>query len=155
MKRVISTAVLAIAVTSLASVQLSAAAQKPASGGDEQVITQLEQDWGVALAKNDQAWIDGVVSPEWMLTGADGVLMTKAETDAEMKAGAMKFESFHLDSLMVHVDGGTAVAFGLETEKSSYKGEDTSGQYRFTDVFVKRNGTWKAIATQVTKVAKH
>jgi ketosteroid isomerase-like protein len=55
----------------------------------------------------------------------------------------------------VHVDGDTAVVFGLETEKSTYKGADSSGQYRFTDVFVKRNGVWKAIATHVTKVAKH
>ncbi len=50
--------------------------------------------------------------------------------------------------------GDTAVVHGLETEKSSYKGKDTSGQYRFTDVFVKRNGRWQAIATQVTRVAK-
>ena len=64
-------------------------------------------------------------------------------------------ESFTIDNLTVHVDGDTAVVFGLETEKSTYKGADSSGQYRFTDVFVKRNGVWKAIATHVTKVAKH
>jgi hypothetical protein len=43
---------------------------------------------------------------------------------------------------------------GLDTEKSSYKGKDTSGQYRFTDVFVKRNGLWHAVATHASKVAK-
>ena len=155
MKRTVPLAVLAMAVISLPSGWLTAADQKPASGSDEQVITQLELDWGMALIKNDQAWIDGAVSPDWMLSDPDGMLMTKTQVDADAKSGDMKFESFKLDSLTVHVDGDTAVAFGLETEKSNYKGTDTSGQYRFTDVFVKRNGKWKAIATQVTKVAKH
>ena len=45
-----------------------------------------------------------------------------------------------------------AIVHGLETEKSSYKGKDISGQYRFTDVFMKREGKWMAIATHVTRV---
>jgi hypothetical protein len=34
------------------------------------------------------------------------------------------------------------------------KQEDLSGQYSWTDVFVKQNGQWKAVAAQVTMVAK-
>jgi hypothetical protein len=54
----------------------------------------------------------------------------------------------------VRVYGDTAIASGLGTEKSTYKGKDTSGQYRYTDVFVKRNGTWQAVATHGSKVTK-
>jgi hypothetical protein len=43
---------------------------------------------------------------------------------------------------------------GLETEKSKYDGKDSSGQYRFTDVFVKQGGAWKAVSTHVSKVKK-
>ena len=56
--------------------------------------------------------------------------------------------------MTLRVYGDTAVVHGLETEKSSYKGKDTSGQYRFTDVFLKRDGGWHAIATHVTRVVK-
>lgn len=155
MKRIIPLAMLAMAVISLTVNQALAGEQKSTAGKDVQIITQLEQDWGVALAKHDQAWIDGVVTPDWMVTDPDGNLFTKAQSDADLKSGALTIASFKIDDLTVHVDGDTAVAFGLETEKSTYKGADTSGQYRFTDVFVKRNGAWKAIATHVTKVMKH
>ena len=154
MKRTIPMAVLAVAAA-LAFGEPSATAPKPQAGSAEQIISQIEQDWGVALMKHDIAAIDQFVSPEWMMTDPDGALADKAQSDAELKSGVLTIESFKIDDLKVHVDGDTAVAYGLETEKSSYKGTDSSGQYRFTDVFVKRHGVWKAIATHISKVAKH
>lgn len=155
MKRIIPMAMLAIAATALAFGESSATSPKPQAGSAEQIISQIEQDWGVALMKHDVAAIDQIVSPDWMMTDPEGALADKTQTDADLKSGVLTIESFKIDDLKVHVDGDTAVVFGLETEKSSYKGTDSSGQYRFTDVFVKRNGVWKAIATHVTKVVKH
>ena len=40
---------------------------------------------------------------------------------------------------------------GSDTEKSTYKGKDSSGKYVWTDVFVERNGRWQAVASQSTK----
>jgi ketosteroid isomerase-like protein len=48
--------------------------------------------------------------------------------------------------------GDTAVVHGLWTEKSTLNGKDTSGQYRFTDTFIKRDGRWQAVATFSTKL---
>lgn len=150
MKRLITLAALFVAVTSIALGQASAKASSA-----EQAIIQLENEWAVALQKADQAAIDRITSPDWMLTDPAGILITKAEADAEMKAGSIKIESFKIDDLKVKVFGDTAIAYGLETEKSTFKGTDSSGQYRFTDVFVKQGGSWKAVATHVTKVQKH
>ena len=101
------------------------------------------------------ATIERMEAPDYMFTDPDGNLNTKAESDGMIKSGDVKIASFKIDDLKVRVKGTTAVVHGLETEKSTYKGTDTSGQYRFTDVFVKHNGTWKAIATQSSKVVKH
>jgi len=155
MKRIIPMVMLAVAATSLAFGEPSAKEPKTQGGGNEQLLSQLENDWAVALVKHDIVTVDRIVSPSWMMSDPDGGIADKAQCDAELKAGVVAIESFTIDSLTVHVDGDTAVVFGLETEKSTYKGADSSGQYRFTDVFVKRNGVWKAIATHVTKVAKH
>jgi len=38
--------------------------------------------------------------------------------------------------------------------KGTYKGQDLSGKYRFTDTWVKRNGKWDVVASQYTKVAE-
>ena len=155
MKRIVQILLLAAAATSLAFGQSPAKDQKPANGNDEQIIKQMEQDWSVALVKRDMAVIDRMEAPDYMFSDPEGSLSTKAESDAELKSGAVMIESFKIDDLKVRIFGTTAVVHGLETEKSTYKGKDTSGQYRFTDVFVKRNGVWQAVTTQATKVVKN
>jgi len=52
------------------------------------------------------------------------------------------------------VFGNTALVSGTEIEKSQYKGEDSSGEYIWTDVFVLRKGRWQAVSSQSTKLAK-
>jgi ketosteroid isomerase-like protein len=150
MKRIaLSTQSLVAALLILA--QAIAAEEK--DGTDERIIKTLEQEWAEALMKSDQAVIDRIASADWMLTDPEGMLISKAQADANRKSGTVKFESFKLEDLKVRVFGDTAVVHGLETRKSSYKGKDTSGQYRFTNVFVKRNGRWQAIASHVSRVA--
>jgi hypothetical protein len=45
-----------------------------------------------------------------------------------------------------------AIATYRSTDKGSYDGHDLSGQYRWLDVFAKRNGTWQFIVSQGTKI---
>src|SRR5437667_11771218 len=110
--------------------------------------------WARAFVKGDQQSIDCIASTAWLLTDPQGMLISKAKSDAHRKSGTVKFESFKLDELKVRVYGDTAVVHGLATRKSSYQGKDTSGQYRSTDVFIKSNGRWQAIAAHVTRVVK-
>src|SRR4051794_5126530 len=42
-------------------------------------------------------------------------------------------------------------AYG-STDKGSYKNSDISGRFRWTDVFVKRNGRWEIVAGQGTRI---
>jgi ketosteroid isomerase-like protein len=153
MKRIVQILLLAVAATPLVFSQASAKEQK--AGPDEQTITQMENDWATALTKRDMATIDRMEATDYMFISPDGSLSNKTESDAMIKSGDVVIASFKIDDLKVRINGDTAVVHGLETEKSSYKGTDTSGQYRFTDVFVKRNGTWRALATHVSKVEKH
>jgi ketosteroid isomerase-like protein len=153
MKRIVLNTLSVIAAC-LAVGQAMAADEKGKSGNDEQVIKQLMQEWADALVKGDQAAIDRITSADWMLTDPQGMLISKAQSDAHRKSGTVKFESFKLDELKVRVYGDTAVVHGLATRKSSYQGKDTSGQYRSTDVFIKSNGGWQAIAAHVTRVVK-
>jgi ketosteroid isomerase-like protein len=120
----------------------------------EEAIQKLEREWADALLKADQAVIDRIEASDWTLTDPEGKLVTKAKADADLKSGTVKFESINLDELKVRVYSDTAIVNGLETEKSKYQGKDTSGQYCFTDVFIKRGGHWKAIGTHISRVVQ-
>ena len=50
--------------------------------------------------------------------------------------------------------GNTAVVTGQVNQKSTNDGADTSGQNRFTRVYVKQNGRWISVANQATAIPK-
>ena len=124
------------------------------TGNIEQTLMQMERDWAQALAKGDQAALDRIVAADFIITDADGRLMTKAQGDAQRKSGALKYTAFASDDFKVHVFGDTAIVTGRSTVKGTQNGKDISGQERFTDVFVRRDGRWQAVSTHVSRVAK-
>jgi len=70
------------------------------------------------------------------------------------KSGEIKLEGNDLDDLQARVYGDTAVVTGRSTQKGKAYGQDAAGQYRFTRVYVRQDGKWKAVAFQSTKVAE-
>ena len=120
----------------------------------EQTLTQLEKQWNDALLAKDYATVDRIMADDW--TGIDfrGMSVSKAETLAELKSGESSNQSVELGPMKVKVLGDTAVVIGSDTEKSTYHGADSSGQYAWMDVFVRRNGRWQVVASQSTKIAK-
>jgi ketosteroid isomerase-like protein len=120
----------------------------------EQTLMQMERDWTQAGLKKDAAAMDKIVADDWVAFSFDGKMETKAEAMADLKSGASTTQSVELGAMKVRVFGDTAVVTGSDTEKSTFKGKDSSGKYVWTDVFVKRQGHWQAAASQSTKVEK-
>ena len=120
--------------------------------GDKAAIRKMERDWAVLVVKGDTATMLGMGVDNCTFMDASGRLNTLKQIVADVESGALTFESMQIDDLKVRIYGDAAVVFGLETEKSKYKGEDTSGQYRFTDTFVKRNGHWLYVASHSTRL---
>jgi uncharacterized protein (TIGR02246 family) len=128
----------------------TAASRGSASENVEETIMQVERDWGDALAKRDLVALDRILGDDHSVITKDGSVLTKAQELA--KHGESADELFDFEPMKVRVFGDTAVVSGGHREKSQYHGRDTSGHYRWTDLFVKRNGRWQAVASQLTRV---
>lgn len=132
-------------------------AEAASSAADKAAITKLEQEWPVAFVKKDTAKMLSMGTPDcWFITSS-GQIIALRDFVNDVKSGVYTVQSMHIDDLKVRVYGDSAVVFGLETEKSRYKGKDASGQYRFVDTWLKRNGQWLCAASGNTLVtaAKH
>ncbi len=117
-------------------------------------IKQLESEWADIWVKRDLGAFERLAASDWVLIDPVGGTLTKAQAVAALKDGTISFQSMVLDEVQVRVFGNAAVVQVLETEKSSYKGEDTSGQYRLTDFYAKRDGRWQVVLSHVTRVVK-
>jgi ketosteroid isomerase-like protein len=118
----------------------------------EPALLQLERDWEQANAKNDTGALEHILAPEFVSTDSDGRLTTRAEMFARRKSGAVKFTAFTQDDYKVHVTGDTAIVTGRSTIKGIRDGKNLSGQERWTDVFVRRNGGWQAVASHSSRI---
>lgn len=152
MKRILAIGL--VVLTAFAVCTYAAEKKKMSLSPDEEALTKIENEWGVAMVKLDFVTFDRIVSPDWLLSTPDGGHQTKAEAVADLKSGKIKFESFKVDELKIRIYGNAAVVFGLTTEKMTIDGQPMNGQNRFTDTFIKRDGKWQCVATHVTAVPK-
>jgi ketosteroid isomerase-like protein len=120
----------------------------------ERELIKRESDWSTAWVKKDAAFLKQLYAEEYLATDEFGATFTRAQDLANAMSPEGTLVSFVLSNLKVHVYGDAAVVTGTNTTKATFKGKDTSGVVRFTDVFVKRNGRWQAVASQGTRVVK-
>lgn len=117
-------------------------------------LKQMENDWLAALKNRDDSKLGEILADSWVGQGWDGQVSDKKKALADLKAPANSLDTFEMGPIRVRVFGNTAVVTGSDVEKSAYKGKDTSGKYIWTDVFVKQDGKWRAVASHVTKAPK-
>ena len=132
-------------------------AQKPAepkSGSAEQELIKLENGWNEATVKRDVAFLDKILAEEITDTDSEGVVWTKAQDIANLKSGDLAVTSMVADGIKVRLYGNAAVVTGRNTSKMTFKGKDASGQYRWTDTWIKRDGRWLCVATHGSKIAE-
>jgi len=153
MKRILVLAVLAMAASSVSLCQMTEDKSAP-KGKAEQELIKLEKDRAQAAVRGDTAFLEQNTADDYTFINPRGTLATKAQMLAAFKSGDIKLQSNELDDLQVRVYGDTAVLTGRSTQKGQTQGQDSSGQYRFTRVYVKRDGHWQSVAFQSTRIAE-
>jgi ketosteroid isomerase-like protein len=120
----------------------------------EQELIKLEKEWGNALVNRGVAFLDGIFADDYIGTDSEGNVLTRAQEMASVRSGDYVLISMVLDDIRVHVYGDTAVYFGRSTDKAQYKSKDVSGQYRWTDTWVKHAGRWQCVASHGSRIAQ-
>lgn len=119
----------------------------------EAVLTKLEQDWGDAIVRHDVGFLERTEADDYIYTGPDGIVTHKADEIAGAKAEFVRIDSFKHSDMNVQVYGDSAVVTGATTLKGKAGNVDLSGDFRWTDVFVKQDGQWRVVASQATSIS--
>lgn len=142
-----------LCLLSLVLCAVAARAQQPKADPEDSVAQTLkaaEQAWLTAEKNNDVAAFERIVADDWMAITPEGSTENKAKRAAEIKTGETL--SATLGEVNVRVFGDTAVVTGSDDEVTVEGGKEVAGHYVWTDVFVKRDGKWVAVASQTALV---
>ena len=120
---------------------------------DESLILTLEKAWNVAEETKDVRALDQLLSNTLVYTDYDGSFMNKTQFLASVKSAGLDADQITNESVSVQVYGGTAIVTGIYHEKGTLKGRAISRRGRFTDSWVKENGTWMCVASQSTLIS--
>ena len=127
-----------------------APAVKVADAGAE--LMKMEHDMLAALLKKDAATFGKHFHDDAVLTTPNGDVQTKPQLLGDVKSGALALEASTISDMKVKVHGDAAVVTYTTTDKGKYKGQDISGRFRWTDVFVRQGDTWQLVAGQGTPI---
>lgn len=123
--------------------------------GNEQEIIRLDQQLAEAEMRQDNSVLENLLADDFIYTTPNGETLTRSQRMAQKSPlKDVIIKSISLDDQRVRFYGETAVATGRGTQQLQIQGKDISGQYRYTRVYVKRDGRWQAVAMQAAVVAQ-
>jgi ketosteroid isomerase-like protein len=130
----------------LVLINSGAAAARDETSADIKELTRLEQVWNDAHLRGDAKALDQLWAEDLFVTVPDMPVMNKEESLAIWKAGKMKFDIYKTSDLRIKIYGNAAVVTGQLVrirDANSTKFED---DWRFTKVYVRRDGRWQVVA---------
>jgi ketosteroid isomerase-like protein len=138
------------------SAQQSGKGSKSGAGAaaDKALETRFHE-YADALKKKDTAALDKIWADDYCFINPQGQLVTKAQRLENVKSGATSFEDIQPQREHLNVKGNMAIDVGRVTLKGTkYSGQESSGEYRYMNVWQKEQGTWRLLANQVTPIKK-
>jgi ketosteroid isomerase-like protein len=114
-------------------------------------LMEIQQELASAWIARDRAIIERLIAPDWVVTHVEGQRITRAEVFRNMlESDATRMTSSDVDEVEVRVFGDAAVVTGRTHARGTQSGTPFDVRLRFTDVFIRRDGGWQAVASHAT-----
>jgi len=121
--------------------------------GDQEIIRQIvemERETKEASLRRDSEFPQRVLADDYVAISPLGQVTTKKEALSARKSGQLRYETIDVSDMVVRLYGDTAVVTARADVKGHQLGEDFSGPYRYTRVWVRRAGRWQTVSYQAT-----
>lgn len=137
----------------LAAQRVSARPKPAMDTGDQESIREIidmEHQAREASLRRDVEFSQKNLAEDYVAITPLGQVTTKQDTVSARKSGQLKYDTINVSDMVVRVYGEMAVVTARADVKGHQLGEDFSGPYRYTRVWVRRTGHWLAVSYQAT-----
>jgi ketosteroid isomerase-like protein len=120
----------------------------------EEELLKLEGAFAKAIIRNDVEGIGRLVANDWIIIDPNGEIVDRTRFFEVIKSGALTHDVMESEDFRVRVFENSAVITAVTRTKGKFMGQEFSTQERATDVFVRRDGRWQCVLTQLTRFPK-
>ena len=126
----------------------------------EAEITKLEREWADSNKTHSSEAVKRILADNAVIVYPDGSTGSKDVEIKTIESGTLTADSYEIvDPKVTVIDADSAFITGrgvIKNGKNVVPGQkkpiDISGEYRFLDVYAKRDGKWQVVASQATKI---
>ena len=120
----------------------------------EKAVLNLEKEFLAAVLKSDASAVERTIADDFYFVRPDGSPQDKAAFIAPIKAGHLKMTSSVASDIVVHFSSANMVILTYRSaDRGSFNGAEFSGDYRWTDVAVKRDGRWQFLCAHGVQIS--
>ena len=117
-------------------------------------LAKAAHEYDQAQVTSDRAALERLIADDYVLQNSGGQVQTKASFIADQIAPGYKLEPFVVEEKVEKVMGNAAILGGKARARGTSGGEAYDVTLRFIDVWEKRDGAWKVVFSQATRVPK-
>lgn len=142
-----------VALPASAGQRVTARQRVVMDSGDQQTIREIiemERETKEASLRRDADFPQRVLADDYVAITPLGQVTTKKDALSARKSGQLRYDTIDLSDMVVRLYGDTAVVTARADVKGHQLGEDFSGPYRYTRIWVRRAGRWQTVSYQAT-----
>ncbi len=121
---------------------------------DASKIIAMENLWNQMQLNHDAAAMEKMIDDDFVLTDYDGTLLDKKQFLDSIKDMSIKLTQEMSEGMKLHPHGNTVVITGATREKGTQNGKPFAHNGRFTDTWIKKNGTWLCVASHLGVISR-
>ena len=116
-------------------------------------LRRLSEKWADASVRNDAETMSQLMAPEYVSINSKGRIMQRPDMLRAIASGRAKIAVNKGFDYFIRVYGDVGVVMHNSSFMGSLNGVNTSGEYRSTHLYVRREGRWQLASSQTTYVA--
>jgi ketosteroid isomerase-like protein len=123
--------------------------------GDKATVAELSRQadaWDRAIVAKDRDAVANNMAEDFRIIDGYGNVDGKQEFLADILDPRLRIDPYTVEEFEVRLYGDTALLSGRTHMTGAFDGQPFESNYRYIDIYVRRDGAWQIVSVQITRL---
>jgi ketosteroid isomerase-like protein len=116
------------------------------------LLTTQADAWDKAIIRKDRAAIEKNMADDFRQIDGYGNVETRQSFVDGLVSDELEIDPYTVEDFDVRLYGDVALLSGRTRMTGRYDGKPFTSHYRYIDIYVRKDGAWKIVSVQITKI---